>query len=481
MRKSLICFALLAFITPGSSVLEASVVPDVLFETVFPDYGLAYGRAVVTDEAGNAYIAGNYHSANHNDIVISKVDAAGAILWETPISSSEIDIAQDIILDNDGSVLVVGFTDSPDFPVTADGLYTTMAGFRDAFLLRLSAADGAISYGTFLGGTHASYGNGVAVAADGTIWLVGSTDSPDFPTSPDAFQPGLGNYQYQYDDVFVAAIAADGQSLVYSTFLGASADDTAVGIALRTDETIVVVGKTNSPDFPGIDGFQPTLNMNSGDGFAAVIAPDGSALLHATYFGGELGEVVWGFDLGPDGSVHVAGLTSSESFPTTPDAVQPVFAGEVDGCEIPFAGDRNCYDGFLARISPDLGTLVFGTYMGGEEDDVFDGVAVDADGGVHVSGWSYSPDFPVTSGPAGPGIIAAQLDRDGTDAQYAVLLDADGSSNTGHAITVGPMGATVYLTGAKHVPAQVYVTRLTGAGLLFADGFESGDTAAWTR
>lgn len=456
----------------------AAVEPSILFETVIPGYGLAFGDDLVTDAAGNAYVMAGFNSENLNDVLIAKIDPNGAVLWQQPIQGSEIDIAQGIALDRAGNVVVVGFTDSPDFPVTADALYPTFMGARDAFVLKLAADDGAITYGTFIGASHSSSAADVTVAPDGTLWIVGSTDSPDFPTV-DPLQPDLGNYQYFFDDLVIVALSADGQDLLYSTFLGASRGERAEGIAVRNDGAIVVVGQTDSPDFPGVDGFQPTLQGWSNSCVAAVLAPDGSALLHATYLGGSLGEVLWGFDLGPDGSVYLAGLTSSEDFPTTPDAVQPYFAGEVDGCEIPFSGARNCYDGFLARLSPDLGSLVFGTYLGGTRDDVFDGVAVDAGGGVHVSGWTFSPNYPVTVGPAGTNMLVAQLSPDGTALDYAMLLEADGSPNTNHGVAVGPAQTTIYYTGARHVPAEVYVARLDGTRVLFDDGFESGDTSAW--
>ncbi|HSN55130.1 MAG TPA: hypothetical protein VLT32_10675, partial [Candidatus Sulfomarinibacteraceae bacterium] len=453
-------FAVTALGLPASAVE-----PTILFETEIPGFELASGRRIVVDEGGVAYDVAGYQG-NFNAILVTRIEPDGTPGWQTTLDGSSIDIATGVELDHSGNVVIVGFTDSADFPTTADALFPSQINFRDAFLVKLDTGTGHLVYGTYLGAYHTEAAGDVAIAPDGTIWLVGETDSPDFPVV-NALQPALGNYQYLASDAFVTAISADGQQILYSTYFGATKDDRGLGIGIAPDGSIVIAGTTNSVDFPVVGGVQGTLagqgaGVTPADAFVARISADGSQLLASTYLGGGGTEILWGFDLGPEGSPYLTGRTDSLDFPTIPDAVQPAFAGPPGNCEVPFSGDRNCYEGFVARLGPDLGSLVFGTYLGGDQDDELRDIDVDSGGGARVAGYSFSPNYPVTSGPGGFGIVAAQLDATGTRLDYAILLDADGSTNSGHGVAVGPNEATTYITGSRHVPYSVYVARLTG-------------------
>lgn len=458
----------------------AAFEPEVLYETEIPGFTLASGWRIAVDDDGTAFVVAGYQG-DLNDILVTRIGPDGTPGWQTTLHGSDIDIATAVELDGAGHVVVAGWTDSPDFPTTDDGLYPSQVNFRDAFLVKLDASTGHLVYGTYLGAVHTEQASAMTIADDGTIWLAGSTDSPDFPTTPDALQPQLGNSQFLASDAFVTAISADGQEILYSSYFGAITDDAARGIGIAPDGSIVIAGTTDSADFPLAGGLQGSMRGSGTDAFVARLSSDGTQLLASAVLGGAGYDMPWGFALGPDGSVHLAGRTSARDFPTTPDAVQPDFSGPPLNCEVPFAGDRECYEGFVARISPEVDQLLFGTFLGGAEDDELRDIAVGPSGTVHVAGYSFSPDYPVTAGPGGFGIVAAQLAPDGTDLDYAILLDADGSTNSGHGIAVDPSGATSYVTGARHVPYSVYVARLTGASLLFADGFESGDTSAWSR
>jgi len=461
-----------------NTVPVAAIEPDVVYETVLEGYTLAHGRRIVAGDDGSAYLTADFQG-HRNDILVAKLEPGGAVVWETTVHGSSIDIATALVLDDAGNVVIAGWTDSADFPTTADALHPSRVAHRDAFLLKLSTADGTLVYGTYLGGDHSDQAEALAIASDGTIYLAGSTDSTDYPTV-NALQGSLANPPYQFSDAFITRLSADGTTILYSTYFGAGRDDAAVGIGLAGDGKIVVAGVTGSTDFPVQGGVQASFAGGQEDAFVTVLSADGSEILASTYLGGENWDRLQSFDLGADGSAYLTGFTASVAFPTTADTVQPFFAGEILGCEIPFSADRNCYDAFLVRLSPDLDQMVYGTYLGGDRDDEARDLAVASGGSARVVGYTFSADFPATSGPVGPAIFAAQVDAAGKRLDYAITIDAAGSPNAGHGIAVGPADATTYLTAARNVPADVLVTRFTG-GLLFADGLETGDTSAWSQ
>ena len=107
-------------------------------------------------------------------------------------------------------------------------------------------------------------------------------------------------------------------------------------------------------------------------------------------------------------------------------------------------------------------------------------LAVDVQGNARVAGYSLSGDFPSTVGLTGPAMFVAQLNAEGAEFDYVVGIDAAGSTNAGHGIALGTLGETTFATGAKNVPAEIYVTNLTDPMMLFCDGFETGTETAWS-
>src|SRR6185369_11404608 len=105
----------------------------------------------------------------------------------------------------------------------------------------------------------------------------------DFPVK-NAFQPQRGLHSM---DAFVTKLSADGSSLVFSTFLGGSGSEQPAGIQLDPDSNAYVFGTTTSTDFPVKLAPQATYGGGIDDGFAAIVAADGSSLVSATYFGGD--------------------------------------------------------------------------------------------------------------------------------------------------------------------------------------------------
>ena len=140
--------------------------------------------------------------------------------------------------------------------------------------------DPVLGYSTYLGGTSNDEGLGIAVDAAGNAYVTGTTISADFPVSSIAGRArGAG-----VTDAFVAKLDPTGTTLLYSTYLGGSGDDTGNAIAVDVNGNAYVAGSTTSGNFPVLVAFQGT-NRGLSDAFVTKLNPSGSALVYSTYLG----------------------------------------------------------------------------------------------------------------------------------------------------------------------------------------------------
>jgi hypothetical protein len=385
----------------GGSGSDAGLLPATFF------------AGIAVDEDGNAYLTGPTTSpdfpttpgafqlalAGPIDTFVTKLNHRGsALLYSTYLGGSSFEVGRNIALDRGGNAYVTGSTGSLDFPTTAGVFQPAFGGgANDAFVTKLNSRGTALVYSTYLGGSSFDPSRGMAVDKKGNAYIGGTTASPDFPTTPDAFQPAFAGVQ----DVFVTKLNRRGTALRYSTYLGGSGNDQGaggVGLAVDEDGNAYLVGLTNSLDFPTTpDAFQPAFAGGSNDAFVTKLNRRGTALLYSTYLGGSgtdfgLGDVA----VDEDGSAYVTGATDSLDFPTTPDAYQPAFAG----------GLR---DVFVTKLNRRGTALLYSTYLGGSGSDSGRDIAVDEDGNAYVTGNTDSLNFPTTPG-AFQTVIAASND-----------------------------------------------------------------------
>jgi hypothetical protein len=430
--------------------------PGYEYQTTIPGYYLDSGRGIAVDDDGNAFVIaraiGDYEQ---NNVLVSKLGTNGIELWSTYIDALDHDYAEDLIIDAAGDLLVTGWTDSDGFPVT-DTLGVN--DFRAAFVMRLSSDDGSIISSTLIGGDYTDMGGGIALNDAGEIYIVGTTGSTDFPTTPDAYQPGPTTPFYIYSDAFIMKLNPDADEILCSTYFGATRDDWGYHIGLEGDGSVVISGKTLSEDFPLVDPVQPDTNTI----FLSKFSPDMSSLEFSTCIGGEGYDRLWSMTTDADDMVYLAGSTRSEWFPTTTGAFQDTFVGEVLGCETAFPVTHfNCDDGFVTKLATDGTGIEYGTFLGGTDIDQVRDVAVDGLGNAYVVGYTISPDFPGASEGGPAYIFTSKLDDQGEELEYT-LVEFSGSANSGHGIDV--MGGSVYFTGSLGVPADVYVAKLGRTG-----------------
>jgi hypothetical protein len=358
------------------------------------------------------------------------------LFYSTYLGGSEIDFGHAIALDPAGNAYVVGQTRSPDFP-TKNRTQAMVEGFY-AFVAKMNPTGSALLYSTYLGGSGGFDGfDRMAIAVDsfGNAHIAGETNAPDFPTA-NPIQPALrGGY-----DAFVLKINSTGSALMYSTFLGGTDDDLGRGIALDPSGSAYVIGITRSADFPTANAMQPALGGGFGyDAFVSKLSAEGSVLFYSTYLGGSTLE--FGYDIAVDasGEAYVTGFTSSTDFPTV-NPLQRIYGG----------GTHDC---FLAKINATGSSLRYSTYLGGSDDEEGLGIAVDASGSVHVTGWTSSPNFPTVNpiqGPQGPSdAFVAKLGPAGP-LIYSTYLGGS-QEDSGSDIAIDTLG-NAYVTGTTDSP-----------------------------
>ncbi len=259
----------------------------------------------------------------------------------------------------------------------------------------------------------------------------------------------------------VGAAAGPGDSaLVYSTYLGgADYIDAAFAVAVDGHGYVYVGGYTWSIDFPTTPGAYDTTcgtdglcNYDGGwiksDAFIAKLDPTGSSLVYSTYLGGSESDGARGIAVSSAGEAYVTGYTMSTDFPTTPGAFQRDRGG-------PLGSDS---DAFIVKLDSD-GSLVYSTYLGGRSTASAAGIALAADGAVHVAGSTWSYDFPVTAGAfdkfcdcsdtGGSDAFVAKLDAVGATLLYSTFLGGSGGSvqpDIAHAIALDAAG-NAYVAG----------------------------------
>lgn len=209
------------------------------------------------------------------DAFAARIGADGsAALWSRYLGGSEAEYGNALDLDASGNLLVAGQTESSDFPVTGGALDTSFnGGGADAYVAKLSAANGSVLWATFLGGSVGYYETifGLAARTDASVVVCGSTPSPDFPTAGQAFDTSFNGG----GDVFVAHLAFDGGSLPWSSFVGGSLEDYGFDLALATQDEAVVVGSTASTNYPTTFGsYDRTYNGSDSDVFLSRLRFD---------------------------------------------------------------------------------------------------------------------------------------------------------------------------------------------------------------
>ncbi len=335
----------------GSFVTKLNASGALAYSTYFP----ATTAAIAVDSFGNAYITGGtngelpatanaFQTKSHNgDAYVAKLNPAGsALVYCTYLGGSFSDNGTGIAVDPSGNAYVTGNTSSSDFPVK-NPYQATLATqtIPDSFVTAFNSTGSALIYSTYLGGSGAEQAASIAVDSAGNAYVTGSTNSPDFPTTPNAFEgPIASGGAYQG---YVTKFQPNG-NVVYSTYLGTGLGGAySYGIAANAQGNAYVTGGA-SATFPTQDPYQAAPGGPAGNAFVSVLNSTGTALAYSTYLGGNNGDAGYAIALDSGGNVYVTGIALSTNFPTL-NAFQPKYGGPGTGVDSLYG------DAFVAKFS----------------------------------------------------------------------------------------------------------------------------------
>jgi hypothetical protein len=377
--------------TPTPVPTATSTPPSLLYSTYYGSYERDSIEDIGEDAAGNIYVMGStfQNDINFGDIYVAKFSPNGQqLLWQQIVGGSRVDYGYGMAVDPAGNVTVGGIATSFDYPLMNPLQSQHGLGGYDGVLTKF-ASNGQMIFSTYWGGNGSDYVERLATDAQGNVYVTGHTSSSNFRTTPGAFQPSHRGMV----DGFVSKLSPNGTSVVWSTYLGGVYGDEAHDLALDLAGNIYLTGITVSPDYPTVNPYQPTLRSNDGDAFVTKMNPEGTGLVYSTYLGGtdwprpgeDKGQ---GIAVDAAGHAYVTGFTESSDFPVTAGAFQRFFRGYSDA--------------FVTKFTPEGNQLVYSTFLGGTlqppfgEDVSFD-IAVDGAGQAHITGKTYTPDFPIVN------------------------------------------------------------------------------------
>ncbi len=302
----------------------------------------------------------------------------------------------DVVEVSTGILVATGWTESTNFLVTPGAYDINYNDVRDVFISKfdVSGSKRELIFSTFLGGGATDYPVGVAVGENGSIYIAGSTNSADFPL----YQP-IGTGINGYYDIFVTKMTSDGDSLIYSTYVGGNRDDIATSAKLGTDKGMFVTGYTTSTNFPVTGGAYQSKLKGREDIFVLKLSSSGKTIEQATYIGGSDDDRAYAMAVSVANTAFIVGATKSSDFPMVP--YRTGGGGQI--LDSPYDRSYNGgWDVAVIKFLGDGGKIDYSTYFGGSADDIGRAVTFTTDQRIIFAGETYkesisTPSFPISS------------------------------------------------------------------------------------
>ena len=328
----------------------------------------------------------------------------------------------------------------------------------DVFVTEINSS-GTLVFTSIFGGSVDEFPGGIAVDSQG-IYVAGTTDSSNFPTTPLAAQTAfLGGAASGNNDAFAVKLALNGSTMTWGTFIGGSDSDSGLGIAVDSSHNVYVVGETFSTNLGWYGGWcessaqrqhpQPGSRIGTtDDGYIVKLNPGGTAYSLVSYLGGSSDDLATGVPLDGSGNIYVSGETISTDLPVTTGVVQST-CGTDGNCNTGSSGAQD--DAFVASIKANLSGYNYLTYYGGSGVDDALAIAADSSGNAFLTGHTASSDFPTSGTPYRSALAGTQnafiveLNNSGSAASYSTYF---GGSGTDLGLSIALDGSdNVYLTG----------------------------------
>jgi len=356
---------------------------------------------IVIDTSGNSYITGTASSNNFpttngafdqtyngggSDAFITKLNSTGsALIYSTYIGGSGLEFSFCISIDEFDNAYITGSTSSSNFPTTSSAYNQTYnGGTYDVFVTKLNASGTALDYSTYIGGSSADEGFGLTLDLNHNVYITGRTSSINFPTTNGAYDQTWNGGSY---DAFITKLNSTGTALVFSTYIGGNLWDEGERIIFDSLKNIFIIGSTNSANFPTTPGaFKQSFTANQTGTDIIISKFDSSAttLIASTFLGGNNQDVSFSVALDVNDNLCITGLTGSSDFPLTHNAIKRNVS--VNG------------DAFISKLSSNLSTLIYSSYLGGSGFNEGFAIVCDSDNKIYVVGQTSSSDYPTTSG-----------------------------------------------------------------------------------
>jgi gliding motility-associated-like protein len=360
--------------------------------------------------------------------------------------------------------------------------------------------DPELIFSTYSGSTADNFGFTATYDNEGYLYSGSSIFGNGYPTTVGAYQTsfagGTGQGALIGTDIGITKYNLTGTGLVYSTYIGGSSDELAHSLIVNEQGELYVYGSTSSPNYPTTAGaFQTSFGggaaftpsgigvsyINGSDIIVSRISADGTQLLSSTFVGGSgndglntiaalkfnyademRGEIL----LDDNDDVIIASTTLSANFPVTAGVYQNGNAGGQDGC--------------VFKLTANLNTLLWSTYIGGSGSDATYSVELDSQNNVVITGGTTSLNFPVSFGAVYPSFMGGQADgyvsilspnastlirstyygTNEYDQSYFVELDSDDNVYI-FGQTRGPSGALIQNAGFFVPNGGMLVAKLT--------------------
>ena len=341
------------------------------------------------------------------------------------LGTSSTDYGYSVAVSADDVVFVTGFTEGD--------LFDSNAGGNDAFVARLSNSNDSVVWGWQFGSGAADTGRSLAVGSDGGVYVTGSTEGAMYGSNAGG------------EDVIVVRLSSVDGSEVWGRQFGGGAGDVGRDVAVSADGDVYVTGYTGSDMYGS--------NAGSDDIFIARLSSVDGTEVWGRQFGGRFPERGHCVTVSADGDVYVTGYTSGN-----------IYSSNLGGDDV-----------FVVRLNSADGTNVWGRQFGSSTQDVSRGLAVGADGGVYVTGYTSGPMYSSNAG--GEDIFVTRL-RSEDGAEVWGRQFGSSSKDRGHGLAVSLDGG-VYVTGTTN--GALYGSN-TGNDDIFVAHLGSGDgTEGWGR
>jgi hypothetical protein len=316
------------------------------------------------------------YGGGERDGFIAKFNSTGGLLFSTYFGGSGWELLLRVVCDENNDILITGTTSSPNLRTTEGVLQPEFGGDSDIMIIKLDSDGQSLHFCTYFGTADAEFGEGIRFDPSGNIVVVGTADS--------AACVSQGAYQQEYGggplDVVLLRLDASAKTLSFATLLGGNDWEICSEIQFDADDNIILGGVTASDDFPILDGIQEEL-AGPMDSFFSIMNNNGS-LLYSTYIGGNGVDENYGGEPLDDGSLILSGRTGSTDYPVTNPLKN---------------GSQGISDAFVLHMEPNGKTIRFSTLFGGSNRESCEWCGVDSEGNYILIGYTTSRDLPIAN------------------------------------------------------------------------------------